>query len=81
MTSFHDFPYDRLQTINKKNTGKCKKGDFWSILQLLLRLFLSPLGVSINKVQASKTRMFALFQTFKSLTISSSQTFPGGKIH
>ena len=65
-----------------KNTGKCKKNViFWSIFPLLLHPFLSPLGVSMNKVQASKTRMFALFQTFKSLTISSSQTFPGGKIH
>ena len=81
MTSFHDFPYDRLQTINKKYRKMYKKVIFWSILPLLLRPFLSPLGVSINKVQASKTRMFALFQTFKSLTISSSQTFPGGKIN
>ena len=65
-----------------KNTGKCKrKVIIWSILPFLLHPFLSPLGVSIDKAQASKTRMFALFQTFKSLTISSSQTFPGGKIH
>ena len=68
-----------------KNTGKRKNKaffvHFWPILPLSLGPTLYPFEVSINKMQASKTRKFALFQTSRGLTMPPPQKFPGGKFH
>ena len=51
------------------------------LAEVALFLFIYLCIETAAKIQASKTRKFALFKTSLGLTMSSPLTFPGGKVH